>query len=156
MAKTPRIGEDPYHRPIYCEKCDGIMQFIGCGAYKCENCGQVELDDWGKVREYLYKHVKANALDIEKDIGVDRRAINRMLREGKIETVSKSSLLRCEKCGKQIRSGHMCEACEKLYHRQIEEQARKERQERKNIHGVSARLHGDEGRIRYSGFSNKQ
>ena len=44
---------DEYNRPKTCEKCDGVMVFMGVGEYQCEDCGAIAYDDYGKVRLYI-------------------------------------------------------------------------------------------------------
>ena len=145
-----KLSDNPYHRPIYCRKCGGVLVFTGGGTYKCEDCDAVEYDDWGKVREYLYKYPNANALDIEQAIGIPRKTVNMLLREGKILTTSANAFLRCEICGTPISSGRYCNNCEHKYHENIEKAARVKLHKSENIHGsLSAPQTGDTGRIRY-------
>ena len=47
---------DEYNRPKTCEKCDGVMVFMGVGEYQCEDCGAIAYDDYGKVRLYIEGH----------------------------------------------------------------------------------------------------
>lgn len=117
-----------YNRPVLCSKCGGIMIFKGVGEYQCEDCKNVEYDDYGKVRNYIEQHRGATAADIEKEIGISQRSIRQMLRESKIEISENSrSFMKCELCGTDIRSGRFCSKCETAYHRQIEEEQREQR-----------------------------
>lgn len=115
-----------YNRPIICTNCkENIMQFVGGGEYKCPTCGHTAYDDWGRVREYLYSHKYATALDVSNELGIPRGTINQMLREEKIQIADgANSLLTCQMCGRVIRSGRFCSVCEKRMHQNIEEQAR--------------------------------
>ena len=45
------LDEDNYNRPTICPECGGIMIFRGVGEYKCEDCGSLGYDDYGKVSE---------------------------------------------------------------------------------------------------------
>ena len=142
-----------YNRPLLCEKCkSAIMKFIGCGNYKCPNCGHIDMDDWGKVREYLYEHKNSTALDISNNLGIPRMEITQMLRESKIEVaVGSESIITCEICGKSIRSGKICQSCEKQIHENIEMKAMSRL---KNISGtVSNKSTSDDGHMY---FTNKQ
>ena len=117
-----------YNRPIYCSKCGEIMIFQGVGEYKCEGCRNVELDDYGKVRAYIENHKGATAAELEKETGVKQKSIRQMLRESKIEVSSDSKVfMKCELCGKDIRSGRFCPKCEASYHHKIEEEKRSNR-----------------------------
>lgn len=144
-------------RPIYCEKCvNEVMVFMGGGTYKCERCGAIAYDDWGKVREYLYDHANVNAYELEAELGVSRKTIHRFLKEGKIQATSASSMLMCEGCRKLISSGRFCNDCEQKFHKMIEENARKERQKRKSMQGFGqAKATDEQGRMRYDSKRNE-
>ncbi len=120
------LGVNLYNRPTCCSRCGGIMVFVGVGEYHCEDCKNVEYDDYGKVRLYIEQHKGATAAQIENEIGVSQKAIRQMLRDAKIEIAAESKIfMKCEICGINIRSGRYCEVCEANYHNQIEEEQRK-------------------------------
>ena len=74
--------------------------------------------------------------------------IRQLLKDGRIEVAEGSkSFLRCEVCGKSIRSGQFCPECEVKFHRRIEEQQRAINQ--KNAKGVGMGQKGDEGQRRF-------
>lgn len=127
-SKELRLDEllmGDYHRPVHCPDCGGVMVFMGVGEYKCEDCGKVEWDDYGKVRAYIEKHKGATMVDVEKETGVKQKSIRKMLREDRIEvTADSKTFLRCEVCGETIRSGRFCPKCKLNVDRRIEEQAR--------------------------------
>ena len=74
-----------YNRPTYCSECGGVMVFKGLGEYQCEKCGFLEYDDYGKARNYVEKHMGANAAEVAKATGVPQKSIRDMLKEGKLE-----------------------------------------------------------------------
>lgn len=117
-----------YNRPTYCDKCGGVMVFKGVGEYRCEKCGYLDYDDYGKVRNYIEKHMGANAAQASKATGVSQKAIREMLKESRLEITPDSTIfLRCEICGSAIRGGRFCPKCETAYHRDAEEMARRAR-----------------------------
>ncbi|MDD2971061.1 MAG: hypothetical protein PHE02_02880 [Lachnospiraceae bacterium] len=123
----PVFDVNLYNRPVTCSKCGGIMIFKGVGEYQCEDCKNMEYDDYGKVRNYIEKNRGATAAEIEHEIGVSQRAIRQMLRDSKIEISEGSkSFMKCEICGGDIRSGRFCSKCETTYHRQLEEEQRRQ------------------------------
>lgn len=146
--------ENIYNRPIICPVCQGeVMTFRGCGTYQCKKCGAIAYDDWGKVREYLYSHMNSTASDVERDTGVSRKNINRMLRESKI-TVSDGakSILHCELCRKPILTGRLCPQCEISYNEQIEANARMEQAKRLGMTNMQALYNGktiEDGKMRF-------
>lgn len=72
------------HIPLRCSKCGGEFAYKGLGEYECKDCGNLEYDDYGKVRNFLETHVGANAADVERATGVSRQALRRMLDEERI------------------------------------------------------------------------
>ena len=40
---------------VVCKECSGVMRYRGGGLYVCEECKHEELDDYGKVRQFLEK-----------------------------------------------------------------------------------------------------
>ncbi len=118
--------EELMNRPTYCSLCEGIMIFRGVGEYKCEDCGALEYDDYGKVRNYIEENPGANVTVISEATGVSRRSINHMLKEERFEIAPESkTFMLCEMCGASIRSGRVCKKCESAYHQAYEEDIRK-------------------------------
>ena len=82
------IGSDSnadLHIPVKCSKCGGGYKYNGLGEYICTECGSVDYDDYGKVRNYLDEHKGCNAIEVEAATGVKRAAIHRLLEEERIE-----------------------------------------------------------------------
>ena len=130
------LSENAYNRPIHCEKCGGIMVFIGVGEYRCEDCKAHAFDDYGKVRAYVEEHKGATAIEVESATGVSQKAIRNMLREDRLEvTADSKSFLHCEVCGVNIRSGKYCQKCRMSLNKQCEDMARVAKNT-KNIQGI--------------------
>ncbi len=138
-----------YHIPRTCQKCGSVMIFQGVGEYCCEKCNFVDYDDYGKVRKYLETHKGATALEVESATGVSQRTIRRLLKESRIEVADGTrSFIHCELCGKEIRSGRYCPQCEINFHRNLEEQQRK--QLHKDMKGYGNGNSAEEGQRRFS------
>lgn len=141
------LRPDAYNIPRECGICGGVMVFQGLGEYRCEKCGQLAYDDYGKVRNYIEEHRGATAAQIEEAIGVSQKTIRRLLKEGRLEVTENSrTFLRCELCGKDIRSGTYCPECETKMHRSLEE---KQREINRKIQGFSAAQKNEEGQRRF-------
>ena len=139
---------DYYHVPCICKKCGGIMVYQGVGEYRCEECGFLDYDDYGKVRNFIEKNPGATAVAIENVTGVSQKSIRRMLRESRIEVAPGSKMfMHCEVCGKEIRSGMYCNECEIMIHRNMEQQQREQRKQSKVGYGMHER--GEEGKRRF-------
>lgn len=99
-------------KPTVCPDCQAKFFYDGGGVYRCENCGRVELDAFGKVKQYLDEHGAAPTIVLEQKTGVDRKYIEQMLREGRLEIPESSPyFIQCEKCGCDIRYGRFCPEC---------------------------------------------
>ena len=140
---------EDYHRPTFCEKCNGVMVYKGLGEYQCEECGLVEYDDYGLVRNYLDKHRGANVAEISQVTGVSHKTIRDMIKENRFEVIeAPSGFLRCEMCGKEIKSGRLCNKCEVEYHRKLEADARAKKNH--HIAGGSAMMMEEHGKKRFT------
>lgn len=150
MLGNKLFAEDLYDVPRICKECGGIMVFRGVGEYRCEDCGEVDYDNYGKVRKYIEEHKGATAAQIEQAIGVPQRSIRQMLKDGRLEVTKESrTFIQCENCGKPIRSGQYCPECEVAIHRNIEAKERERVQKMKNIHGAGVGQKGEEGQKRF-------
>lgn len=136
--------------PTVCEKCGGVMVFKGVGEYKCEDCGYLAYDDYGKVRGYIEQHPGATSAQVSAATEVSQKSIRSMLKDGRLEIAANSAVfLKCEICGEKIRYGRFCEKCEASYHRSIEEKARASRNS--NLAGYSSeKPKGDDGAKRFT------
>ena len=99
-------------RPVFCNKCNGKLFYIGSGKYKCDQCKEEYYDDFGKVKAFLEEHGPAPALMIAEHTGVRMELIDLFLRKGKLEIIENSNFyISCEKCGCAIRYGRYCPHC---------------------------------------------
>lgn len=62
-----------------CKKCGGEYISNRMGRYTCKACGYVELDDEGKVREYLSKNGTSSYYDVEKNTGAKREVLDKFV-----------------------------------------------------------------------------
>lgn len=137
-----------YNVPTSCKKCGSVMVYRGLGEYCCEQCQSLDYDNYGKTRNYIEKNPGASAVDIEKNTGVSKAAIREMLKQSRFEVVEGTkSFLRCEGCGKEVRSGRYCPECEKNIHLTIEKQQREKMRE--NIRGFVMNTGGEKGQRRF-------
>ncbi len=139
-----------YNIPTICAECGGIMIFKGVGEYKCEDCGHLDYDDYGRARNYIEKHPGATTAQVSEATGVTQKSIRDMLKEERLEIAPNSNaFLTCEICGRQIRSGRYCSKCENAYHRDIEERARAARNINLSGFGTERPI-GEEGSKRFT------
>lgn len=142
------LSNDKYHIPKVCKHCRGVMVYQGVGEYRCEDCNEIDYDDYGKVRNYIEKHKGATAAQIEAAIGVSQRVIMRLLKDGRLQVAADSrTFLKCELCGTNINSGRYCPKCETALHRKLEAEQREE--SRRRMKGVGLGVSSDPGQRRY-------
>ena len=107
------LGYIKYGRPGKCSVCSSGLVYKGVGEYHCSECGNVEYDDYGKVRLYIEEHRGATAAEISEATEVSQGKIRQMLKEERLEVSPDSiAFLHCEACGVDIRSGKFCAECE--------------------------------------------
>ena len=98
--------------PVICPKCGGRYKNKALGTYECDTCGDIALDDYGKVRAYLDEQGMAPAIVISTATGVPVHTIEGYLRDGKLEIPEGSDVyIKCESCGTEIRYGRYCPSC---------------------------------------------
>lgn len=148
LVNLEKMGFADYNRPYTCEACGGMMIYKGIGEYVCEDCHDLAYDDYGMTRNYLETHPGANTAQISANTGVSQKAIRNMLKEGKLEVAANSrTFIKCEMCGVNIRSGRLCDKCETLYNRTLEE---KEREKRKmSGYGTDKEMREQKGEKRF-------
>lgn len=102
------------NKPIRCDKCKENVYYIGLGEYKCEACGNVMLDNLGKIRKYIDENGPSLAQDVADHTGVKTEIISEFLKQGRVELPQNSKyFLKCEKCGCSLRYGRYCGTCAK-------------------------------------------
>ncbi len=153
MAEKMRkkLLQTELERPTLCKACSGVLVYKGIGEYKCEECGALEYDDYGKVRNYLEKHRGANVAEISGATDVSHKAIREMIKERRFEIVdNRGGYLRCEICGEGITSGRLCSKCEESYHRDVEAKAREDRKKGMTMTGYGEASTGERGSKRFT------
>ena len=101
-----------------CDRCGRIFLYYGFGHYYCPACKILDEEDFTKVKDYIYDHGVASALEVSENTGISLDRINQYLREGRLEIPEESPIfIKCEMCSTDIRSGRLCQECaSKLSH----------------------------------------
>lgn len=93
-----------------CIKCGRVFAYTGSDI--CSRCAGDDIEDFKKVKEYLYEKPGATVVEVSEETGVSEKKILRYLRENRIEIREADNfLLDCQRCGKSIRSGRFCDKC---------------------------------------------
>jgi flagellar operon protein (TIGR03826 family) len=96
-----------------CKKCGKMFTYRDKNI--CEDCIKEELDDFKRVKDYLYDHPGASMTEVSMAVEISTRKLTRYLKEGRLEISGEEGanmLLSCESCGKSIRSGRWCKDCD--------------------------------------------
>lgn len=97
-----------------CRKCGKIFNYIG-GAPICPVCKQEDEKDFQRIKEYLYQNPGSSVTQVSTELEISIEKIRRFLKDGRLEITGDDGnmILECENCGKAIKSGRFCEACER-------------------------------------------
>ncbi len=96
---------------INCAKCGKLIETNGFRSL-CDECFVRDMQDFDRIRDFLYIHPRSKIFEVSNSLDIPVPVIKRYLREGRLEIVEKDQLfLKCEKCGKPIRSGMYCDDC---------------------------------------------
>lgn len=100
------------NKPVTCKICGGKMLPVKSGRYRCDACGNIEVDDFGKIKDFLELNGPTPITVIAMATGVETDIIELYLKRGKVEITEGSKwYLECEKCGCFIRYGRYCPDC---------------------------------------------
>lgn len=76
-------------KPVMCPNCNVEYKYLGLGHYKCEKCGRLDTDDYGKVRDYVEQSEEEVGVDkASVDTGVAVERIRELIDMGKISLVA--------------------------------------------------------------------
>ncbi len=141
-------------KPNRCSKCKGRIRYTGGGYYECFDCGNIEVDDFGRVKDYIDANGPTPAIIISDNTGVPIDIVNGMLREGRLEIPEGSKIyITCEKCGCSTRYGRFCPDCIRnqtnslkgvFFNPEVGEKPRREPPK------------GESGKFRFLDFKNKK
>ncbi len=105
-----------------CRSCGKLFQSLGSPL--CMECNEQLDERFRLVRDYLYSHPSASVIQLSKATGVSERDILTFLKEDRLALNQESELMRCEKCGKAIASGRLCEHCKEELSRVLSSKAK--------------------------------
>lgn len=117
-----------------CEKC-GRMFGAEDGQKLCSKCLLINIeDDFKAVRDYLYDNPGADVREVSAATGVAKPVILKLLKDGRIEVVDEDNMiLKCEVCGKSIKSGRKCEDCKNEFAKALVQTAKELKSDKKEI-----------------------
>ncbi len=101
-----------------CVRCKRMFTYLGYGHFYCPMCKKADEEDFRKVKDYIFEHGTAPAMEVSENTGISLERINQYLKEGRLEIPENSPIfIKCEMCSVDIRSGRLCPECaSKLSH----------------------------------------
>lgn len=133
-----------------CRRCKKIFNYIPGGPKICPECRQQTENDFKKVKEYIYENKGCSINEVSEATGVSTREIMHFLREERLEvSEGLASELKCEKCGRPIKSGRLCKECMESFKKSVGKLTNTNKEDRKeNISTKSSKMHIDSLRRR--------
>ncbi len=99
-------------RHEHCKECGRVFQST-IGQKVCQTCRDRHERAYRAAKEVLLGEPNATFKEIARETGVDIELIKRLSKEGLIHVLNASEgSIECERCGREILVGHMCEWCE--------------------------------------------
>ncbi|MCL2497643.1 MAG: hypothetical protein FWF06_03400 [Symbiobacteriaceae bacterium] len=108
-----------------CERCDKAFIRTAPLQVLCQNCIQLEEEEFIKVKDFLFSHPVANIQTIAEALEIPQKTILRFMQSGRLEIRGATSQV-CHNCGKKIDKGSMCPECQALLAREIQQLQRPE------------------------------
>lgn len=94
-----------------CRSCGCIFNYVA-GQMICPACREKMEKKFQEVKEYIRENKGVGIQEVAEACEVDQGQIRQWLREERLELSEDSAAyLRCESCGKAIRTGRFCEKC---------------------------------------------
>lgn len=101
--------------PTECKYCGGMLEKVSQGVYRCKECGRENYDYLRTVRNFLRKNGAKPAFVIERETGVPRQVIERLISQEYLEIPKmETARLSCVRCGASIRTGTLCDRCKEI------------------------------------------
>lgn len=97
-----------------CRRCGHIFNYIG-GPPICPSCKGNDEEDFKRVKQYLWDNPGATLSEVSTVLKISVEKVRGFLKDGRLEIINSEGnmFLECEKCGKAIKSGRLCDECTK-------------------------------------------
>lgn len=108
-----------------CKICRAMFQYSGYGPELCPRCKSEDEEKFKMVKSYLRNNPGKTMHQTAIDCEVEEARIRMWLREERLEYANPGDTgLTCEKCGKPITSGTICDECRQGMSKAVAEMAR--------------------------------
>ena len=108
-----------------CRICGHLFQYPGFGPQMCPACREEDEELFRRVKNYLRDNPGRTLMQTSEDCGVEVERIRAWLRDERLEyaEVGDTGLV-CERCGKPLASGKLCDDCRQSLNRAAGEMMR--------------------------------
>lgn len=79
------LNELAIARPSKCDKCEGELEYLGLGHYRCKECSNEMVDNYGKIRDYYQAHGAAPVFQVARETGISKEDIHIIMNDNNIE-----------------------------------------------------------------------
>lgn len=100
-----------------CVECGRLFAYQGRNL--CSKCLEKEEDEYNIVRRYVRDHSGASVFEVADATGVEEEKILQFLRDGRLQSKGFAEVIECERCGRRISSGRLCDSCRGQLDREI-------------------------------------
>ena len=73
--------------PDKCSVCGHKLFYAGRGSYVCEDCKNVEYDDFGRIDQYLEANGPTSAPVISRALGIPIGKVRELIAQGRLEPI---------------------------------------------------------------------
>lgn len=106
-----------------CKSCGRLFNYVGRNI--CPSCAKKLEERFDMVKKYIRENPGATIGEVAENNDVSVNQIRNWIREERLELSKESPIgIECERCGKLIRVGRMCEACKKAAANDLKEATR--------------------------------
>lgn len=92
-----------------CPECGRLFAYQSRNL--CSKCLEKEEHDYNVVRRYVRDHSGASIFEVAEATGIDEEKILQFLRDGRLQSKGFANVMECERCGRRISSGRLCDSC---------------------------------------------
>ncbi|MEN6348143.1 MAG: TIGR03826 family flagellar region protein [Syntrophomonas sp.] len=95
---------------INCPECGRLFAADGSKRV-CSKCLEKEDSEYGTVRKYIRDHPGASVFEVSEATGIEEQKILQFLKDGRLQSSGYVEIAYCERCGKKISAGRLCDNC---------------------------------------------
>lgn len=92
-----------------CPECGRLFAYQGRNL--CSKCQEKEGNEYEIVRRYVRDHSGASVFEVADATGIEEEKILQFLRDGRLQSKGFANIIECERCGRRIPSGRLCDSC---------------------------------------------